>query len=94
VAFRNATRWIAELGLESLMDRTGRFFEHAARERFVSASARNRGCPELGWVRYVRARLQDLRDEHGGVEVWEWDTWTIERIGVDARYAHRPRSRT
>src|SRR5215207_3461611 len=75
------------------MDRTGRFFEHAARERFVSASARNRGCPELAWVRYVRARLQDLRDEHGGVEVWEWDTWTIERIGVDARYAHQPQRR-
>jgi integrase len=93
VAFRNATRWIAELGVESLMDRTGGFFEHAARERFVSASARNRGCPELAWVRYVRARLQDLRDEHGGVEVWEWDTWTIERIGVDARYAHQPQRR-
>jgi hypothetical protein len=44
-------------------------------------------------VRYVRARLQDLSDEHSGIEVWEWDTWTVERLGVDARYAHQPQRR-
>jgi integrase len=91
--FRNATRWVAELGVGSLLERSGRFFEHAAHERFVSASARNRGCPELAWVRYARARLQDLRDERSDIDAWEWDTWTIERIGVDARYAHQPQRR-
>ena len=44
-------------------------------------------------MRYVRARLQDLRDEHSGLEVWECDTWTVERLGVDARYAHQPQRR-
>ena len=92
IAFRRATGWIAELGVGSLLERSGRFFEHAARERFPGA-ARHRGCPELGWVRYVRARLQDLRDEHSGLEVWECDTWTVDRLGVDARYAHQPQRR-
>jgi integrase len=93
VAFRNATRWLAELGIESLMDHSGRYFEHAAHERFTSARIRGRGCPELAWVRYSRARLQDLRDDRGGVDVWEWDTWTVDRLGVDARYAHQPQRR-
>jgi integrase len=93
VAFRNAARWVAELGVGSLLERSGRFYQHAAHERFASAAARNRGCPELAWVRYARARLQDLRDRHSGIEVWEWDTWTIDRIGVDARYAHQPQRR-
>jgi integrase len=93
VVFRNATRWVAELGVGSLLERSGRFFEHAARERFASARVRGRGCPELAWVRYARARLQDLRDEHNGIDAWGWDTWTVERIGVDARYAHQPQRR-
>jgi integrase len=87
-AFRRVAKWLAELEVESLMDRSGRYWEHAARERF----GRRRNL-ELGWVRYVRARLQDLRDEHSGTEVWEWDTWTVDRIGVDARYAHQPQRR-
>lgn len=91
-AFRNATRWVAELGVESLMDRAGMFWEASARERF-SWAARNSGCLELGWVRYVRARAQDLRDDYGGQDVWEWDTWTVERLHVDARYAHQPQRR-
>ena len=70
------------------MDRSGGYWDHAARQRF----GRGRNL-ELGWVRYVRARLQDLRDERSGIEVWEWDTWTVERIGVDARYAHQPQRR-
>jgi len=90
VAFRNATRWVAELGVASLLEPSGRFFEHAAHERFASARVQGRGCPELAWVRYARARLQDLRDEHSGIDAWAWDTWTVERIGVDARYAHQP----
>ena len=93
VAFRNATRWLGELGVGSLMEHSGRFFDHAAHERFASARVRGRGCPELAWVSYARARLQDLRDDRGGVDVWEWDTWTVERLGVDARYAHQPQRR-
>jgi integrase len=93
VAFRHATRWVAELDVASLLERSGRFFEHAARERFASTRARGRGCPELAWVRYARARLQDLRDRHSGIDAWEWDTWTVEQIGVDARYAHQPQRR-
>jgi integrase len=93
VAFRNATRWVADLDVGSLLERSGRFFEHAARERFASARVRGRGCPELAWVRYARARLQELRDEHNGIDAWEWDTWTVERLGVDARYAHQPQRR-
>jgi hypothetical protein len=30
---------------------------------------------------------------HRDVDGWEWDTWTIERIGIDARYAHQPHRR-
>ncbi len=88
LAFRRAAAWVAELGVGSLLERSGRFFEHAARERFALAARTRRG-PELAWVRYARARLQELRDEHCGGDVWGWDTWTIERIGVDARYAHQ-----
>ncbi|MCA1698920.1 MAG: hypothetical protein LC790_08480 [Actinobacteria bacterium] len=40
-------------------------------------------------MRYVRARCQDLRDEHSARDVWDWDTWTIDRLGVDERYAHQ-----
>jgi integrase len=47
VAFRNATRWVAELGVGSLLERSGRFFEHAAHERFASARVHGRGCSEL-----------------------------------------------
>jgi integrase len=92
IAFRRATAWLAELGVASLLGRSGRFFEHAARERFPLATRRG-GCPELAWVRYARARLQDMRDEHSGLEVWEDDTWTVDRLSVDARYAHQPQRR-
>ena len=88
VAFRNAAAWIAEVGARSLLEHSGAFWQQAAHERFAWAAHR-RGCPELAWVRYVRARCQDLRDEHSARDVWDWDTWTIDRLGVDERYAHQ-----
>src|SRR3954454_507113 len=44
----------------------------------------------MAWLRYVRHSTLTLRDNHEGLEIWDFDTWPVDRLDVDGRYAHQP----
>ena len=87
--FRQVTRWISELGVTSVLERSEAFWTRSAADRF---GPRVRANP-LGWVRYVRHQALDLRDREAGTDLWALDTWSVDQLDIDGRYAHQPRRR-
>jgi len=87
--FGQVVRWVADLGVESVLERSEAFWVRSATERFRTSVRAN----PLGWLRYVRHRVQRLRERQSGVEVWSFDTWPVEALDVDGRYAHQPARR-
>jgi integrase len=82
-------RWAGDTGVSSLLEHGEAWWRHSAAERFRPSV---RGNP-LGLVRYALRRLQRLRERETAVDPWEWDTWSVDRIDVDGRYAHQPARR-
>jgi len=48
----------------------------------------------LGFLRYARDRLQRLAEETSDIRLWAWDTWPVDRLDPDGRWAHQPVRRT
>lgn len=84
LTFGQVTRWVKALGVESVLDRSEAFWVASARERFRPSV---RGNP-MWWLRFVRRTAQLLRERD--VEIWGLDTWPVDRLDLDGRYAHQP----
>jgi hypothetical protein len=84
--FGQVTRWISALGVASVLERSEAFWTRSASERFRSTVRAN----PLGWVRYVRHQALNLRDREAGTGLWTLDTWSVDQLDVDGRYAHQP----
>jgi integrase len=84
--FGQVVRWMRDEPVDSLLIGSDAAWAKAAAERFPPKVCRN----PLAWVRYCRGVLQRLRDERHGGEVWEWDTWPVDRLDIGGRYAHQP----
>jgi integrase len=87
--FGQVTRWIGELGVGSVLERSEAFWTRSAAERFGPKVRAN----PLGWVRYVRHQALDLRDREAGTDLWALDTWSVDQLDIDGRYAHQPHRR-
>lgn len=87
--FGQVTRWITGLGVASVLERSDAFWTRSAAERFGPKVRAN----PLGWVRYVRHRALELRDHEAGTDLWPLDTWSIDQLDIDGRYAHQPARR-
>jgi len=90
VIFSQVVRWVADLGVESVLERSEAFWVASATDRFQRPAV---WANPLGWLRYVRHSALRLRDESGGQEIWSFDTWGVDQVDVDGRYAHQPRRR-
>ena len=84
--FGQVVRWLRDEPVDSLLIGSDAAWAKAAAERFPQKVCRN----PLAWVRYCRRVLQRLRDDRHGGEVWEWDTWPVDRLDIGGRYAHQP----
>ena len=84
--FGQVARWIAELRVESVLERSEAFWTQSAAERFGPKVRAN----PLGWVRYVRHEALKLRDRAAGTDLWALDTWSVDQFDLDGRYAHQP----
>jgi hypothetical protein len=84
--FGQVVRWLRDEPVDSLRIGSDAAWAKAAAGRFPPKVCRN----PLAWVRYCRGVLQRLRDERHGVEVWEWDTWPVQRLDIGGRYRHQP----
>jgi integrase len=80
--------WARNVGVESLLDHGDRWWKHSA----VGLRPELRGLT-LAFLRYARNELQQLRERESGEECWEWDTWPVERVDPDGRWAHQPTRR-
>jgi len=87
--FDQVVRWVADLGVGSVLERSETFWTRSATERFRTSLRAN----PLGWLRYTRHAALELRDRSSGVEIWSLDTWPVDRLDVDGRYAHQPARR-
>jgi integrase len=87
--FGQVTRWISDLGVASVLERSEAFWASSAVERFGPKVRAN----PLGWLRYVRHQALDLRDRAAGSDPWALDTWSVDQLDVDGRYAHQPNRR-
>jgi integrase len=79
-------RWLRHVGVQSALERSETFWIQNARERFRPSTRAN----PLAWLRYVRHSALALRDRDEGLEIWEFDTWPVDRLDIDGRYAHQP----
>jgi len=86
--FAAVTRWAHDAGVESLLDHGDRWWKHSA----AGLRPELRG-PALAFLRYARNALRRLRERESGEECWEWDTWPVERVDPDGRWAHQPTRR-
>ncbi|UTI63905.1 hypothetical protein NBH00_21490 [Paraconexibacter antarcticus] len=86
LAFGQVVRWLRDIGAESVLERSEAFWVASARQRFPASV---RGNP-LGWLRFVRQSALRLREREGGLEIWGFDTWPVDRLDIDGRYAHQP----
>ena len=84
--FGQVVRWIRDVGVESVLERSETFWVDSAKQRFRGSVRAN----PLAWLRYVRHHALTLRDRDEGLEIWQFDTWPVDRLDVDGRYAHQP----
>jgi integrase len=84
--FGTVVRWLRDVGVESVLERSETFWVQDSWERFRSSTRAN----PMAWLRYVRHSALTLRDNHEGLEIWDFDTWPVDRLDVDGRYAHQP----
>ena len=86
--FGTVARWARELGVGSLLDHGEAWWTAEAR-----ALRPQVGAGALAFLRYARQRLRELRERQSGLEVWAWDTWPVDRIDPDGRWAHQHQRR-
>jgi integrase len=84
--FGTVVRWLRDVGVESVLERSETFWVQDSWERFRSSTRAN----PMAWFRYVRHSALTRRDNHEGLEIWDFDTWPVDRLDVDGRYAHQP----
>lgn len=90
VTFAEVTRWLRDEGVGSVLEHGEAHWKASAEQRFPGAKRRSH---PLAWLHFVRQCALRLREEQGGEQVWQWDTWPIDQIDVDGRWAHQPTRR-
>ena len=90
LTFAEVTRWLLDEHVGSVLDHGEAHWKASAEQRF--AGAKRRSLP-LAWLHFVRQCSLRLREEQSGEQIWQWDTWPVERIDVDRRWAHQPTRR-
>lgn len=86
LTFGQVVRWARELGVQSVLERSEAVWVASARQRFPPSVRPN----PLGWLRFVRQCALRLREHDQGLEIWSFDTWPVDRLDIDGRYAHQP----
>jgi integrase len=84
LTFGQVVRWVKELGVESVLERSEAFWVTSAQQRFPASVRAN----PLGWLRFVRHCARALRERD--MDIWSFDTWPVDRLDIDGRYAHQP----
>jgi integrase len=86
ITFADVTRWLLDECAVSVLDHGEAHWKASAERRFPAAKRRTH---PLAWLHFVRQCALRLREEHSGEHLWRWDTWPVERIDVDGRWAHQ-----
>ena len=90
LTFGQVVRWVLDEGVDSILERGEAHWVASAKATFRASQ----GPLQPARVAAVRApgRTQAPR-RSSGEQVWQWDTWPVDQLDVDGRWAHQPARR-
>jgi integrase len=81
----SAAAFVAELGVDSLLDRDQEWWE----TQLLTIQRRDGAPRAIAFIRYARLTLARLRDRAYGVDPYSGDVWLIEALGIP-EFAYQP----
>ena len=89
--FRHVARWARELGVASLLEHERRLVGRPAARRLRAPGPTGHRAGAACATPAPAAA--SARRAASGIELWDGDTWPVERLDPDGRYAHQPTRR-